>query len=162
MSGSSVYETELWVDLNWMLSFRSHELLQFRSWPLSSPASLILAGQFCYGWATNFPLTSLLSHLFYSVSFPRAYHLQVQFANSPPSLLALLQYPWTKFTYKPSSSHHLYSEIDIDRSGISLQGEGRGGHSRPRHRLKMHAGDGWLRKGQVVQPGCIFPTLLCL
>lgn len=48
-----------------------------------------------------------------------------------------------------SSRHHLYCDVGICRSGA-----GREGASRPRHRLKKHAEDGWLRKWQVVQCGC--------
>lgn len=77
------------------------------------------------------------------ISFRWSRHLQIQVAYSPASL------PWTEFACWQSSRHHLYSDVGICRSGA-----GREGASRPRHRLKKHAEDGWLRKWQVVQCGC--------
>ena len=90
------------MDLNWMLIFCSHELLQFRSWPSPSPA---VSNS---GWSALLWLGG---------------------PNPPSSLPALLQYPWTIFTHWQSPSHHLYSEMNIVKSGISLNGEGREEHS---------------------------------
>ena len=99
------------MDLNWMLIFCSHELLQFRSWPSPSPA---VSNS---GWSALLWLGG----------------------PNPPSLLpALLQYPWTIFTHWQSPSHHLYSEMNNDKSGVSLNGEGRRGTFRPRQGLKKH------------------------
>lgn len=109
-------------------------------------------------WLTN--QTSNWPHYFLGsptlqllTSFCWAGHLQIQAAHSP-SLLTPLQYPWTKRACWQRSSHHLYSEVGIYRRGISLDGGGREGPSRPRHRLKKHAEAGWLREWQVVHCEC--------
>lgn len=94
---------------------------------------------------SNFHLASLFNSsptLQLLISFRWSRHLQIQVAYSP-------SLPWTKFACWRSSMHHLYSDVGIYRSGA-----GREGASRPRHRLKKHAEDGWLRKRQVVQCGC--------
>lgn len=152
-------------DSDWVLTFCCHEFVQFRSWPFSSP-SMSNTGWSALLWLSSQPPTKVgcttFLVLFYSPTahlLPRACHLQMQSAKSP-ALLALLQYLWTNFTYQQSSSHHLYSEVDIDRRGISLEGERREGHSRARHRLKKHTEEmasgsvGW---GCSLRPNTVLP-----
>lgn len=125
------------MDLDWMLIFCSHEPLQFRSWP-SPPV------------VPNSRWSALL---------------QLRGPNPPSLLPALLQYPWTIFTHWQSPSHHLYSEMNTDESGISLDGEGREEHSGQGTDLEsMLKTDDWGRA--TWSSGCSFPrvstTRLCL
>lgn len=118
-----MYEMELWEDLNWMLIFCSHELLQSRSWTISFP-NMSNSGWSALLWLSDqlpFGLTTFLVLLLFTF-FPRACHLRTQVDN-PLLRFCLTPVPMDKIHIlaKPQPSplfwNRHWQEWDFTRQG---------------------------------------------
>lgn len=105
-----------------MLIFCSHELLPFRSWPTSSAMSNS-------GWSgllrlsDQLPLALLLSQFLSSPSPSPGLATSKCRLLTPFSIVLPYCSSRDKIHYIASPRHHLCFEVDIDKSGIPLDGE---------------------------------------